>query len=87
MIIEWQRVSIDVSRVPNWSNSDFDHIELRCDTVLPVTNTGYRFHFIHKKTNSTIDGPEGFATQRLDKQAKDPGWRKRQAAAQQLSLL
>ena len=44
MIIGWQGVSIDVSHVPNWLNSDFDHIELRCDTVLPVTKPGYRSH-------------------------------------------
>ncbi len=87
MIIGWQGVSIDVSHVPNWLNSDFDHIELRCDTVLPVTKPGYRSHFIHKKQIALIGGSEDFVTQRLDEQAKDPGWRKRQVAAQQLALL
>ena len=71
MIIGRQGVSIDVSHGPNWFNSDFDHIELRCDTVPPVTKPGYRSHFIHKKQIAFIGGSEDFVTQRLDEQAKD----------------
>ncbi len=69
--MEWPGVRIDVSHVPNWLNSDFDHIELRCDPVLPVTKSGYRSHFIDKRQIALIGGSEDFVTQRFDEQVKD----------------
>lgn len=42
----WRERTVQVSYEKNWLNSDFDHIELRCEEPLPVTNTGYRSYFV-----------------------------------------
>lgn len=42
----WRERTVQVSYLANWLNSDVDHIELRCEERLPVTETGYRSYFV-----------------------------------------
>ena len=46
--IVWDGIDLSISHTPNWLNSEFHHVELRADERLPVTETGYRSHFIHQ---------------------------------------
>lgn len=44
--LEWEGIAIAVSHTSNWLNTGYDHFELRADQRLPVTQTGYRSHFM-----------------------------------------
>ena len=44
----WRGVEIEVRHVANWLNTGLDHIEIEAmpRTALPITETGYRSHFV-----------------------------------------
>ncbi|WP_254368252.1 hypothetical protein [Paracoccus sp. Z118] len=54
-----------------------DHIEMRSEgrTPLPVTETGYRSHFMSKGTVAEHGGAVAFVTAWLDHEAARTGWR------------
>jgi hypothetical protein len=63
--INWEGIDIVVSHsTENW-HKPFEHIELRADLPLPVTETGYRSHFIHPDELALFDGVEDFVRQWL----------------------
>ena len=67
--LEWEGIAIAVSHKANWLNTGFDHIELRADQRLPMTQTGYRSHFIHTEELTLFDGLEDFVRQWLGEAA------------------
>lgn len=44
--IVWQDIPIQVSCICEWPINDFCHIEIRADQKQPITDTGYRSHFM-----------------------------------------
>ncbi len=58
--LEWEGIAIAVSHKPNWLNTGYDHVELRADQRLPVTQTGYRSQFIHPEELAQFEGLEDF---------------------------
>jgi hypothetical protein len=85
--IEWQGVTVLVS----YSPSDImahAHIELRVPDKrrLPVTETGYRSHFLPRGVVEAAGGPEAFVKAWLDEEAKTSKWKKQAEADRQLSL-
>lgn len=85
--ITWRGIGIEVS----FSPSDImahAHLELHTDNraQLPVTETGYRSHFLPRGVVEAAGGPEAFVLAWLEKESKSPEWRKREAAARQLDL-
>lgn len=85
--LEWEGIAIAVSHTPNWLNTEFDHIELRADQKLPVTETGYRSHFIADAELALFDGVEDFVRQWLGEAAQSPKWKAFVDDSRQLSLL
>ena len=83
---EWEGITIAVSHKTNWLNSDFDQIELRADQMLPVTQTGYRSHFIPTVELTLFDSLEDFVRQWLDEAAMSPDWQKHIDDSRQISL-
>ena len=84
--IIWEGMTIAVSHKSNWLNTGYDHIELRADQRLPVTQTGYRSHFMPPEELAHFDSVENFARQWLDGAAKSPEWQKHLKDGRQLSL-
>lgn len=85
--ISWRGIGIRVDFHPSRWNGPCDHVELHSDNCvpLPVTETGYRSHFL----------PSGFVTAEtladqviawLDDQANTPEWRTHEEDSKQLSL-
>jgi len=96
--LDWQGHRIEVRYCPSWSKSHEDifgecmaHLELMSldepRRPLPVTETGYRSHFIPAKFIEDEGGPVAFVRGWLDEVAKSPKWKEREAAARQISLL
>ena len=82
----WEGITIAVSHKANWLNTDYDHIELRADEKLPVTETGYRSHFIANSELALFDSLEGFVLLWLDEAAMSNEWKRHLKDSQQLSL-
>lgn len=67
-------------------HSPFHHLEIKCKEPLPITDTGYRSHFVSPEEMELFDSPKAFVQEWLDHAAKDPGWITREQDARQLSL-
>lgn len=86
--IVWDGVRVEITHHERRWNSEFDHIELKVvdKQVIPVTETGYRSHFIPAGIVEQYGGASAFVCTWLDHEAQSPEWEKRKEAAKQLSL-
>ncbi|MGQ3284177.1 hypothetical protein [Bosea sp. (in: a-proteobacteria)] len=88
--IQWQGMAISIRHVTNWSGTGFDHVEVRSITPerapLPITETGYRSHFLHGEDLAGHGGAVAFVTQWLDHEARGAEWKEHQRTSAQLSL-
>jgi hypothetical protein len=95
--LEWQGVTITVSYDAQWcrvgkGKPSFAPAHLVLNVVaprgalLPVTDTGYRSHFLEAGIVEEAGGPAAYVRAWLDQAAKTPAWHKREAAARQLDL-
>lgn len=67
---------------------EIDHIELHAEDrqKLPVTETGYRSHFIHESHIEPYGSALAFVQAWLDHEGQSREWQAHVAATQQLSL-
>ncbi len=74
MQIVWRGIEIEVRTEANWLGNDITHIEVQTTprTPLPITETGYRSHFIDPQVLAEYDGVDDFVHQWLEEAAK--GW-------------
>lgn len=95
-IIDWQGITLSVSYEADWLSMGWQgdravaHLQLQSITPerapLPVTETGYRSHFIHPSEIDAAGGPVAFAIAWLDHASQDKAWRAVQINGRQLSL-
>lgn len=73
--IVWRGVRIEITFTPD-AFSMADHIELRAEgrAPLPVSETGYRSHFMTKSTVADHGGAVDFVIAWLDHEAARTGW-------------
>lgn len=86
--VVWRSIMVEITyRTRRWK-SDFDHIELRSEEggIIPVTETGYRSHFLPAGIVQENGGPESYVLAWLDHEAENPDWKKREEASRQMSL-
>lgn len=69
----WRGVEIEVLFERNWLNSDTDHIEVHTEprTPLPITETGYRSHFIASGELADAVEAAEFVQRWLEAEGKD----------------
>ncbi|PIL18146.1 hypothetical protein P775_21280 [Puniceibacterium antarcticum] len=86
--IVWRNISIEITFHERRWKSDFDHIELRVEEgwIIPVTQTGYRSHFLLAGTVDEHGGHVDFVLAWLDHEADKPEWKRREDASRQMSL-
>lgn len=85
-VIEWCGISVEINHVPDWPGHGYQHIELRAAQMLPVTETGYRSHYIHNDEIALFENAEAFVIEWLDEYAKDPEWLRHVEASKQLNF-
>ncbi|SRR5579862_796893 len=94
---EWQGITVAVSYEADWMGmserySQFAtaHVEIEAleprRQALPITETGYRSHFVAMGIVEQAGGPVAYAREWLDHAAKTPAWKKQQEASRQLCL-
>ncbi|MGR3662302.1 MAG: hypothetical protein ACU0CA_14145 [Paracoccaceae bacterium] len=73
--ITWQSIEIEITFSPEKFGM-VDHIELHTGhkTPLPVTETGYRSHFLASGTVAAHGGAIAFVIAWLDHEAARTGW-------------
>ena len=82
----WSGRPVSVSFRVNWLNTGQVHIEMRCDDLLPVTNTGYRSLFVSSEELTDISSITAFVLAWLDVEARNKEWRDLVEASRQLKL-
>lgn len=76
--IQWQGMAVSIRHVANWSGTGFDHIEVQTilppRAPLPITETGYRSHFLHGEDLAGHGGavalPNGSITKRAARRGR-----------------
>jgi hypothetical protein len=73
--IIWRGIALTITFKPDWLNVA-DHIELETEgrVPLPVTETGYRSHFMPVGSVMAYGGPVTYVTDWLEAEAKRMGW-------------
>lgn len=73
--IVWRGVTVEITYTPE-EFSVVDHIVLRTDgkTPLPVSDTGFRSHFVPVGMVAEYGGAVAFVTEWLDHEAKRVRW-------------
>lgn len=90
--LQWGDVSLEISYEPGWMGikDGIAHLEIRVlspkGAIIPITDTGYRSHFISSVYVDSAGGPVPYVRAWLDSAATASGWRKREIASRQLSL-
>ncbi|MFN4092161.1 MAG: hypothetical protein ACK4FG_04625 [Brevundimonas sp.] len=94
--IDWQGIALSVSYEPSYfglgGTSDYAVAHLQVWAVkpkraaLPITETGYRSHFLHPSFVEEAGGPVAYIVAWLDAEAQTPEWQERTQERRQLSL-
>lgn len=74
--IVWQGITVTVKFTSQAFGGPFDHIEVKAAEPLPITETGYRSHFIHPKELALFSSPTAFVVEILDEASKSPDWKR-----------
>lgn len=88
--IEWQGVTIEIRYEPDWSGVAHDHLELEAISPakarFPITETGYRSHFLDRREIVSAGGVKAFALAMIEGDAASKEWREEDEASRQLAL-
>lgn len=84
--IKWGDRDITITHSKPSYAAPFEHIEVRCSEILPITETGYRSHFIHRDELALWASPVDFMTEWLEKASQDPAWREKEFNSKQGEL-
>lgn len=92
--IDWQGIALSVSYEESYYGTDPEHdyamahLQILADgrQPLPITETGYKSHFLHPSFVTHAGGPVAYARAWLDAEAATEEWCRHTATKQQLSL-
>ena len=73
--ITWRGIALTITFKPDWLNVG-DHFEIATEgrVPLPITETGYRSHFMAVNSITAYGGPVAYAIDWLDHEAARVGW-------------
>jgi hypothetical protein len=89
--IEWQGIEIEVRWNPVHYRDDevtIAHLELQTDNRqrLPMTETGYRSHFVQRANVDAYGGPVEYVNAWLEEAAMSADWKRYVQESKQLTL-
>jgi hypothetical protein len=85
----WRGVGLSIRYKPNWCiTTGFGHIEIISDArqALPISEIGYKSHFVLPKQLDDYDTATGYVLAWLDHEAATKSWKQREVDARQLDL-
>ncbi|HEV7276537.1 MAG TPA: hypothetical protein VGN80_09645 [Devosiaceae bacterium] len=91
--VNWCGIALEVTYEAHWLNATAfrtAHLQVRsvapAKEPLPISDTGYRSHFLPADEIDAHGGPAEYVKRWLDHAARAPEWRRAVEARQQLSL-
>lgn len=88
--ITWREWKLEVRHTPDYLTQGTDHLEIIVKTPkgapIPITETGYRSHFLPPALIEQAGGVAAFVTRWLDSEATTKGWSKTEAKWRQLAF-
>ena len=84
--IDWHGREVRISLRLGWLIVTFCHLEVRCDEKLPITETGYKSHFMPLEQLEGYASPADYVRAWLDHAAGDTAWKRHVEASRQGSL-
>jgi hypothetical protein len=93
--ITWQGIELEIRFARDWLGSSKTayptaHIEVEATkpkrTALPITETGYRSHFLTAESVDAAGGAVAYVLDALVEAATHPAWKAKSAAQRQLAL-
>jgi hypothetical protein len=84
--IVWEGITLSYAHTATAFGGPFDHIEVKAAEPLPITETGYRSHFMLPEELELWDSVEAFILEWLNDAAKLPTWQEYRSQSRQLSL-
>ena len=72
--MEWQGIAITITHRKTYPINGFSHIEVQADQRLPMTETGYRSHFISDEELSGFMDAQDYVTQWLEASCQSKEW-------------
>lgn len=82
----WNGIEVSVSVASDWLNSETVHLEIRAPEKLPITETGYRSHFMPMEIWHAVEDVETLITNWLEEEAKSKAWKAHWEDRKQLKL-
>ena len=83
--MEWNGILLEITFEPEWLppgilGENLAHLQVRSiyptDAPLPITETGYRAHFIAASAVAAAGGPAAYVDVWLTAESEAPAWRK-----------
>lgn len=93
--LDWQGITLEITYEPDWlnmgeryPNGGHAHLEVRSPerTPLPITETGYRSHFLNAEEVDQAGGPAAYVEAWLNYMAQSREWQDYRDSSRQLSL-
>jgi hypothetical protein len=88
--VDWNGVRIRVEYEAEWLGDYLAHLSLHVvdppRAPIPVTETGYRSHFVAADAVEQTGGPSAYVTAWLDEASRSIEWRGQEEERRQLSL-
>jgi hypothetical protein len=77
----WEGLTLAISYAPKASFSGHAHLQVQVtaperDAPLPITDTGYRSHFLLRGIVEEVGGPSAYVRAWLDEAAGNPKWKR-----------
>ena len=90
----WNGIEIEIRWQPDYCQFDdggsMAHLEIESISPprapLPITETGYRSHFVHAREVQDAGGPEAYVEAWIGHLAKSRAWQEAEFASRQLAL-
>lgn len=90
VIVDWRGVRIAVHHCPHWLGNEIAHLEIVSErperAPLPITETGYRSHFLPAGEVEKNGGAAAYVLDWLESEAQFDEWQDHMARTKQLSL-
>ncbi|WP_444994756.1 hypothetical protein [Aliikangiella sp. IMCC44359] len=85
----WNGITIEITHThKRWGV--IEHLDIRViepeDSILPITNTGYKSHHIDESYLAEFKSPVEYVQEWLEYEAKQPKWKRYQEESRQYSL-
>ena len=88
----WRGIALRIRFQPQFLSGALETAHLEVWSVapekepLPITETGYRSHFVRRQNIEDLGGPVAYVLGWLEAEAKSPTWKAADFARRQLSL-